>query len=79
MPTVLFINGFRFFFYSNENNEPVHIHVTKGGAEGKIWLEPAIAVAYMFGFTNTEQNEMMKIVSDNQQQFKNKWHEYFGK
>lgn len=29
MPTVLFVNGFRFFFYSNENNEPVHIHVLK--------------------------------------------------
>jgi hypothetical protein len=26
MPTVLLLNGFRFFFYSNENNEPVHIH-----------------------------------------------------
>jgi len=36
MPTVLLINGFRFFFYSNENNEPIHIHVTKGNAEGKI-------------------------------------------
>lgn len=24
MPTVLRINGYRFFFYSNENNEPAH-------------------------------------------------------
>lgn len=40
MPTILFINGFRFFFYSNENNEPAHIHVKKADAEAKIWLAP---------------------------------------
>ncbi len=45
MPTVLLINGFRFFFYSNENNEPVHVHVTKGNADGKIWLEPVLNIA----------------------------------
>ena len=26
MPTVLRIGGYRFFFYSNENGEPAHIH-----------------------------------------------------
>lgn len=46
MPTVLLINGFRFFFYSNENDEPMHIHVKKGNADGKIWLEPQIEIAF---------------------------------
>jgi len=27
MPTILFIQGWRLFFYSNERNEPVHVHV----------------------------------------------------
>ena len=49
MPTVLFINGIRFFFYSNENDEPIHIHVKKGDAEGKIWLESQCAIAYLHG------------------------------
>jgi hypothetical protein len=39
MPTILLLNGFRFFFYSNENNEPIHVHIEKGSAEAKIWLE----------------------------------------
>ena len=39
MPTLLLLNGFRFFFYSNENTEPIHVHVKKGDATGKIWLE----------------------------------------
>ncbi len=42
MPTILLINGFRFFFFSDEGSEPCHIHIKKGGARGKIWLLPII-------------------------------------
>ena len=30
MPTVLVVDGHRFFFYSNEGTEPPHIHVETG-------------------------------------------------
>jgi hypothetical protein len=77
MPTVLLVRAFRFFFYSNENNEPIHVHVTKGNADGKIWLEPGVEIVYMHGFTNAEQRDIMEIILVNLEQFKNKWHEYF--
>jgi hypothetical protein len=32
-------HGWRFFFYANERNEPVHIHCQKGEAEAKYWLD----------------------------------------
>ncbi len=79
MPTVLLINGFRFFFYSNENNEPAHIHVTKANADGKIWLEPVLNIGYIHGFTNAEQKNIMEIVTSNYELLKKKWYEYFGK
>ena len=79
MPTVLFLNGFKFFFYSNENNEPAHIHVRKGNGEGKVWLEPEAQTAWMSGFTKKEESTVWEIVTDNEQLFKNKWYEYFGK
>jgi hypothetical protein len=79
MPTVLIVDGFRFFFYSNENNEPVHIHVEKDGGSGKIWLEPEIAVAWFYGFTNKEEKEISGIIKEHAEAFKNKWYEYFGK
>lgn len=41
MPTILMIPGWRFFFYANERNEPIHIHCRKGDAEAKYWLEVA--------------------------------------
>jgi hypothetical protein len=79
MPTVLRIDGYRFFFYSNENNEPAHVHVEKGEGEGKIWLEPTISVAYFMGFSTREQNDIVKITRDNFSVFIQKWYEYFGK
>lgn len=79
MPTILLVNGLRFFFFSNENNEPIHIHVTKGNANGKIWLHPTVKIAYMYKFSNSEENEIMQIAAVNQEQFKKKWNEHFNK
>lgn len=31
MPTILIVQGFRFFCWSNENEDPMHIHVGKVG------------------------------------------------
>ncbi len=39
MPTVLRKDGYRFFFYSQEGNEPPHIHVQYGKGVAKYWLE----------------------------------------
>jgi hypothetical protein len=38
MPTILFIYGWRLFFYSNEGTEPIHIHSEKADMEGGINL-----------------------------------------
>ncbi|HKZ65025.1 MAG TPA: DUF4160 domain-containing protein [Chitinophagaceae bacterium] len=79
MPTILLINGLRFFFYSNEGNEPMHIHVTKAEANGKIWMEPGIEIAYLHGFSKSEEREILHIVSINYKLIKTKWNEYFSK
>ena len=39
MPTVLRIGSLRFHFYSDEYNEPRHIHVSTPAGECKFWLE----------------------------------------
>lgn len=79
MPNLLFIYGFRFFFYSNEGVEPMHVHVVKGSANGKIWLEPSIEVAYFFDFTKAEQKQIIELVNLHVVAFKLKWNEYFNK
>ena len=40
MPTILREAGFRFYFYSRENDEPPHIHVEHGDKLAKYWLDP---------------------------------------
>ncbi|MFM7294221.1 MAG: DUF4160 domain-containing protein [Burkholderiales bacterium] len=42
MPTVLRIGAFRFHFYSDEGEEPAHIHVDTGDGECKFWLDPVV-------------------------------------
>jgi len=39
MPTI-FINGYKFRFYSSDVNEPPHVHVIKAERVAKIWLNP---------------------------------------
>ncbi|MFV0304089.1 MAG: DUF4160 domain-containing protein [Moheibacter sp.] len=76
MPTVLIINGFRFFFYSNEHL-PIHIHVEKDNKTAKFNLDE-IELVRSRGFNASELKEMRKLVLDNVELFKNKWDEYFN-
>lgn len=77
MPTVLTIDGFRFYFFSDEGNEPCHIHVKKAGARGKIWLLPNIEEDYYYGFTEQEKRKIRKITKENCTFLIKKWNEYF--
>ena len=78
MPTIFTINGFRFFFYSNENNEPAHGHVKKGNAEGKIWIMPVLEICYFHGFSKSEEKDIVEITKSNFELIKATWNEYFN-
>jgi hypothetical protein len=77
MPTVLRVGRFRFFFFSNEGNEPPHIHVKAGGDECKFWLI-SVQLAANFGFNSSELNEIRQIVEDHQNELEEAWSEYFS-
>ncbi len=40
MPTVLRHGPYRFYFYSNDVDEPVHVHVERDGDVAKFWVDP---------------------------------------
>ncbi|WP_111658308.1 DUF4160 domain-containing protein [Isoalcanivorax indicus] len=77
MPTVLRIGGYRFFFYSNENDEPRHIHIQKAGSAAKFWLDP-VTMATSVGFSAAELNKLGKMVEQHRQLFMEAWDEFFG-
>lgn len=77
MPTILRLDGYRFYFYSHEPNEPWHVHVDKAGCSAKFWLEP-VALAGNAGFSAREIGELLKLVREHQIQFKEAWDGFFG-
>jgi hypothetical protein len=81
MPTVLFVQGWRFFFYSNEGHEPMHVHARKGDAECKYWLYPDrfdIAEEYEYKCTPQLRRELRQITFQHLDQLCAAWREHFG-
>jgi len=77
VPTVLRIGAFRFYFFSHEPNEPPHIHIDRGEATIKVWLDP-VEVAKSRGFRAHEIGGIVTIVEDHRVRLLEAWHEYFG-
>jgi len=78
MPTVHRIESFRFFFFSNEGNEPMHIHVESGGRYAKFWLNP-VQVAKSVGYNARELNKLRKMILENLAFFEEQWYGFFGR
>ena len=77
MPTVLRVDGYRVYFWSREPNEPPHVHVDKGGASAKVWLEP-VALASNAGFPARELGDVLRLVRNHHPELLRAWHDFFG-
>jgi hypothetical protein len=78
MPTVQGISGpFRFFFYSFDCNEPIHVHVRREKMTCKFWLEP-IALGENHGFSSWELNRIRRIIQANTEKIIGAWYEHCG-
>jgi hypothetical protein len=75
-PTIYREGPFRFFFYSNENSEPAHVHVEAGDGEAKVWLKGA-EVESFHGLTQKQMKQVVDIVKARQAQFQEAWDDYF--
>jgi hypothetical protein len=76
MPVVLRIGPYVFFFYSQENNEPPHIHVRKDRRKAKFWIDP-VELHSSNGFPSHEINRLAKLVEENRKLFLEVWNDYF--
>lgn len=76
-PTVLRAGEFEFFFYSHEAREPPHVHVKKGGAVAKVWLEDSPELAEIHGFNPNERRRLLSIVRTHRTELLERWHDYF--
>lgn len=69
MPSLFIIAGYRVFFWSNENNEPIHVHICKGKPSSnatKIWLTSkgqCIIANNDSRIPTSELNKLLEVVS----------------
>ena len=75
---MLRVSGYRFFFFSLENQEPHHIHVEQAERYAKLWLDP-VTVARSSGFRSNELSEIIKIVRENRKMFEDRWNEHLNR
>lgn len=77
VPTILRVAGYRFFFFSNEREEPAHIHIEQAERYAKYWVTP-VRLAFNHGFRSNELSQLQTLVEQNAPLFLEKWNEYFG-
>ena len=77
MPTALCWGPYRAFFYSNEGDEPAHVHVRAGDKEAKFWLHD-VSVAFNAGFPAHEIGDIIRHLKMNRDLLQRAWNEHFG-
>jgi hypothetical protein len=79
VPTILLIRGWRFFFYTNEGNEPVHIHCQNAEREAKYWLdvESFEAVeAHAYNMSPADRRTVRRIILEHFDYIVSEWERF---
>jgi len=77
-PTVFRVAGFRFYFFSREE-ERLHVHVQAGAGEAKFWLEPRVALAQNRGMTPAQLRAARALVEEHADEIREAWLQHFGR
>jgi len=75
MPTVLRIDGYRFFFFSDEHM-PQHIHIEKADSYVRIVID-TLEVTDSYKISAKEIRKLIRLVEENREVLKGAWNEYF--
>lgn len=76
MPKIDIPGPYRFHFFSDERNEPPHVHVKREKAICKFWLSP-LALAQNQGFAAHELAKIERLIVENGTKIEAAWHEHF--
>ncbi|QFY89423.1 DUF4160 domain-containing protein [Magnetovirga frankeli] len=75
-PTVFRDSGYRFFFFSREE-ERVHVHVISGEGEAKYWLEPEIELEKNYKYTRKQLKQIEGLIEDHYNELVSSWQTHF--
>ena len=77
MPTLFYIFGYRFYFWSNDH-DPIHVHISKGDAEAKFNVVN-VELIENYGFKKNELRLIESLIEENKEVIIARWQEYFKK
>ena len=79
MPEIFRVEGYVFFFNTNEGNEPmpIHVHVRRGGGYAKFWIEP-LELDYAKSLKTKEIVRAETLIRENLELIKRKWSDVFN-
>ena len=75
--------GYKIYFWSNENNEPIHVHISKASPTGnatKVWLTKSGGTIVAHNNSEipvSELKKILKVINDNYFFILDKWEKYF--
>jgi hypothetical protein len=78
VPTALIINGFRFYFWSNEEDR-AHIHIVKGEGNAKYWLAPKIECVFSYNYKRAEVRFIERVIKKEYSTLIKKWNDHAKK
>ena len=76
-PTVFREDGFRFFFFSREE-ERMHVHIVSGDGEAKFWLEPEIELAKNHHYTRKQLKQIEQLIEEHYNELVSAWRRHFA-
>ena len=75
MPTVFRIDGYRFFFFSDEHT-PEHIHIEKGDSYARVEIKN-LKVTDSYSMNTKELKKLLRIIKENSEKLQGDWNDYF--
>jgi hypothetical protein len=77
MPEIFRSFGFVFFFYSNEGQEPIHVHVRTAGGFAKFWIDP-LELDFCQGMKTSDIQQAEQLILEHLEIITKKWNEIHG-
>jgi hypothetical protein len=74
MSEIFRAEGFVFFFYRNEGNEPIHVHVRKAGGFAKFWLDP-VELEFSQGMKTANLARAEELIGEHLELIRSRWNE----
>jgi len=75
-PTVFRESGYRFFFFSREEDR-MHVHILSGDGEAKFWLEPEIELAKNYNYSRKSLKKIESLVEVHYNELIGAWNQHF--